>query len=276
MRLGLGVPAIYNDEVIIPALQNRGVSLADARDYGIVGCVEPQAIHRTEGWHDAAFFNVAKVLEITLHNGKAGDLQLGPVTGEMTSWKSIDDFYEAFTKQMSFFVKHLAEADNCVDIAHAERAPLPFLSAMVDDCMGRGKSVQEGGAIYNFTGPQAFGVADSGDSVYAMKKFVFDDKSLTMADLKEALDANFGLGPGREGKRERQHRADGRAGLRGCPPGSGQQQLDRHVDAQGRSLPHARCRQRQRQWQRQRQVRQHPPDARQRAVLRQRPSTRST
>ncbi|PTW59007.1 cobalamin-independent glycerol dehydratase large subunit [Breoghania corrubedonensis] len=196
VRLGLGVPAIYNDEVIIPALQNRGVSLADARDYGIVGCVEPQAIHRTEGWHDAAFFNVAKVLEITLNNGKVGDTQLGPVTGEMTNWKSVDDFFEAFNKQMSFFVRHLAEADNCVDIAHAERAPLPFLSAMVDDCMGRGMSVQEGGAIYNFTGPQAFGVADSGDSVYAMKKFVFDDKALTMADLKEALDANFGLAQG--------------------------------------------------------------------------------
>ncbi|WP_444442991.1 pyruvate formate lyase family protein [Rhodobacter capsulatus] len=75
-------------------------------------------------------------------------------------------------------------------------APLPFLSAMVDDCMGRGKSVQEGGAIYNFTGPQAFGVADTGDSVYAMKKFVWDDKKLTMAELKEALDANFGLGTG--------------------------------------------------------------------------------
>ena len=196
VRLGLGVPAVYNDEVIIPSLQNRGVSLSDARDYGIVGCVEPQAIHRTEGWHDAAFFNVAKVLEITLDNGKVGDTQLGPITGDPRDWKSIDDFYTAFTGQMSFFVKYLAEADNCVDIAHAERAPLPFLSAMVDDCMGRGKSVQEGGAIYNFTGPQAFGVADTGDSVYAMKKFVWDDKKLTMAELKEALDANFGLGTG--------------------------------------------------------------------------------
>ncbi|TDX30693.1 glycyl radical protein [Rhodovulum visakhapatnamense] len=196
VRLGLGVPAVYNDEVIIPALQNRGVSLADARDYGIVGCVEPQAIHRTEGWHDAAFFNVAKVLEITMNNGRVGDTQLGPKTGEMTDWNSLDDFYAAFKTQMAFFVKYLAEADNCVDLAHAERAPLPFLSAMVDDCMGRGKSVQEGGAIYNFTGPQAFGVADTGDSVYAMKKFVFDEKKVSMTDLKDALDANFGVALG--------------------------------------------------------------------------------
>ncbi|WP_313197739.1 glycyl radical protein [Rhizobium sp.] len=198
IRLGLGVPAVYNDEVIIPALQNRGVSLADARDYGIVGCVEPQAIHKTEGWHDAAFFNVAKVLEITLNDGKVGSTQLGPVTGDPKRWTSLEDFYGAFTKQMAFFVKYLAEADNCVDIAHGERAPLPFLSPMVEDCMGRGKSLQEGGAIYNFTGPQAFGVADTGDSVYAMKKFVFDEKKISMAELKEALDANFGLAIGQK------------------------------------------------------------------------------
>ncbi|RLP17089.1 glycyl radical protein, partial [Raoultella ornithinolytica] len=98
VRLGLGVPAMYNDEVIIPALQNRGVSLHDARDYCIIGCVEPQAPHRTEGWHDAAFFNVAKVLEITLNNGRSGNKQLGPMTGEMTQYTGMDDFYAAFKK----------------------------------------------------------------------------------------------------------------------------------------------------------------------------------
>lgn len=144
-RLGLGVPAMYNDEVIIPALVNRGVTLGDARSYCIIGCVEPQCPHKTEGWHDAAFFNVAKVFEITLNNGKVGDQQLGPVTGDITTFTSIDDFFTAFTKQIKYFVHYLAEADNCVDIAHAERCPLPFLSALVDDCIGRGKSVAEGG-----------------------------------------------------------------------------------------------------------------------------------
>jgi pyruvate formate-lyase/glycerol dehydratase family glycyl radical enzyme len=193
-RLGLGVPAMYNDEVIIPALCNRGVSLADARSYCIIGCVEPQCPHKTEGWHDAAFFNIAKVLEITLNNGKVSDKQLGPVTGDMTSFTCLEDIFEAYQKQMEYFVYHLAEADNCVDFAHAERAPLPFLSALVDDCIGRGISVQEGGAIYNFTGPQAFGVADSGDSLCAIKKHVFDNKEITMAQLKDALANNFGYG----------------------------------------------------------------------------------
>jgi len=196
VRLGLGVPAMYNDEVIIPALQNRGVSLRDARDYCIIGCVEPQAPHRTEGWHDAAFFNVAKVLEITLNNGRSGTKQLGPATGELTQYTSLDDFYRAFKQQMAHFVHQLVEACNSVDIAHGERCPLPFLSAMVDDCIGRGKSLQEGGAIYNFTGPQAFGIADTGDSVYAIQKQVFEDRRLTLQELKSALDANFGYPTG--------------------------------------------------------------------------------
>ena len=72
------------------------------------------------------------------------------------------------------------QADNAVDIAHRERAPLPFMSALVDDCIGRGKTVMEGGAIYNFTGPQAFGNVDTGDAIYCIKKHVFEDKDLTM------------------------------------------------------------------------------------------------
>ncbi|MEA9390224.1 glycyl radical diol dehydratase GrpM [Acerihabitans sp. TG2] len=192
VRMGLGVPAMYNDEVIIPALQNRGVSLHDARDYCIIGCVEPQVPHRTEGWHDAAFFNVAKVLEITLNNGKVGNKQLGPVTGELTQYTGMDDFYSAFQTQMAYFVHQLVEACNSVDIAHGERCPLPFLSALVDDCIGRGKPLQDGGAIYNFTGPQAFGIADTGDSVYALQKQVFEDRKLTLQELKGALDSNFG------------------------------------------------------------------------------------
>ncbi|WP_444641298.1 glycyl radical protein [Caproiciproducens sp. R1] len=195
-RLGLGVPAMYNDEVIIPALENRGVSLEDARNYALIGCVEPQCPHKTDGWHDAAFVNVAKILEITLNNGKAGGKQLGPVTGDPTEWKSTDDLFAAFKKQIEYFVYYVAEADNCVDVAHTERCPLPFLSALVDDCIATGKSLQEGGAVYNFTGPQAFGVADCGDSVYAIQKNVFEDKNITLSRLKEAMDANFGYSDG--------------------------------------------------------------------------------
>lgn len=199
VRLGLGYPAMYNDEVIIPAMMNRGIPLKDARTYCIIGCVEPQVPHKTEGWHDAAFFNIAKVLDITLHNGRSGKIQLGPQTGEMKDFKNLDELMNAYRAQMAYFVELLVEADNAVDYAHAERAPLPFESALVEDCIGRGKSVQEGGAIYNFTGPQAFGVADNGDSFAAIQKHVFENKEVTMSELQEAIEHNFGY-PDETGK----------------------------------------------------------------------------
>ena len=198
-RLGLGVPAFYNDEAIIPALCNRGLTLADARNYCIIGCVEPQCPHKTEGWHDAAFFNVAKVFDIAIHGGKNRDgKQLGPVCKCMTEWKSMDDVYEAFQSQIAYFVEKLVESDNAVDVAHRMRAPLPFMSALVDDCIKRGKTVMEGGAIYNFTGPQAFGNVDTGDALYCIQKHVFEDKDLTMEQIFEAMENNFGaeLGAG--------------------------------------------------------------------------------
>lgn len=198
-RLGLGMPAFYNDEVIIPALTSRGVSLADARDYGIIGCVEPQKGGKTEGWHDAAFFNMARVLEITINNGWVDGKLLGLETGAFTSFGSINELVDAYKKQMEYFVRLLINADNSVDIAHGERAPLPFLSSMVFDCIGAGKSLQEGGAQYNFTGPQGVGVANVADSLYAVKKVVFDDKSVTLAELKDALDHNFGEGAAASG-----------------------------------------------------------------------------
>ncbi len=202
-RVGLGIPAYYNDRVIIPALLARGLAREDARDYCMIGCVEPQCGGKTEGWHDAAFFNLAKIVELTMNDGvcPACNKQLGPKTGHATSFTTFEQFKEAYTKQMEHFVRLLAIADNAVDLTHARNMPLPFLSCMVEDCIGRGKSVQEGGATYNFTGPQGVGVANAGDSLTAVKKLVFEDKALTMEQLKKAIDANF---EGPEGEAIRQ------------------------------------------------------------------------
>lgn len=193
-RVGLGMPAYYSDEVIIPALENRGINLQDARDYGIIGCVEPQVGGKTEGWHDAAFFNIPKVLEITLNNGYVNGQKVGLQTGEIASYQSYDQLEDAFRKQMEYFVKLLINADNSVDVAHGQRAPLPFLSSMVDCCIKKGKSLQEGGAQYNFTGPQGVGIANAGDSLMAIKKVVFEEGKLSLAELKQVLDSNFGQG----------------------------------------------------------------------------------
>ena len=94
---------------------------------------------------------------------------------------------------MNYFIALMVNADNAIDVAHAERCPLPFQSSMVDDCIRRGKSLQEGGAIYNFTGPQGFGIANIADGMYAVKKLVFEDKKYTLGFFKKALEANYGL-----------------------------------------------------------------------------------
>lgn len=193
-RTGIGLPAYYNDEVIIPALVNRGLTLQEARDYNIIGCVEPQKSGKTDGWHDAAFFNMCRPLELVFSNGVDNGVQIGPKTGDVTQMATFEEFYDAYKAQMNYAIELMVNADNAIDMAHAERCPLPFLSSMIEDCIGRGKSVQEGGAVHNFTGPQGFGIANMADGLYAIKKLVYDDKKVSMAYFKEALENNYGNG----------------------------------------------------------------------------------
>ena len=193
-RTGIGLPAYYNDEVIIPALQNRGLSLEDAREYNIIGCVEPQKAGKTEGWHDAAFFNMCRPLELVFSNGMDKGEMVGIPTGDVTQMETFDEFFDAYKKQMEYCISLLVNADNAIDVAHAERCPLPFLSCMIDDCLKEGKSVQEGGAVYNFTGPQGFGIANMADGLFAIRKLVYEDKKVSMKELKEALAWNYDKG----------------------------------------------------------------------------------
>ena len=193
-RLGTGLPAYYNDEIIIPSIMARGLTLEDARDYCIIGCVEPQKPGKTDGWHDAAFFNMCRPMELAFSNGYDKGKKIGPDTGDVADMKSFEEFYEAYKTQQSYMIKLLVNANNAIDMAHAVRCPLPFQSCMVEDCIGRGKSLQEGGAVYNFTGPQGFGIANNTDGLIAIKKLVFEEKRFTLLELREALKANFGYG----------------------------------------------------------------------------------
>ena len=193
-RLGTGLPAYYNDEVMIPSIMARGLTLEDARDYCIIGCVEPQKGGKTDGWHDAAFFNMCRPMELVFSNGYDKGKKIGPDTGDVCEMKTFEEFFEASKTQQSYMIKLLVNANNAIDAAHATRCPLPFESCMVDDCIGRGKSLQEGGAIYNFTGPQGFGIANNTDGLIAVRKLVFEDKKITMRELKDAINHNFGYG----------------------------------------------------------------------------------
>ena len=97
--------------------------------------MEPDIAHKYDGWHDACAFNVAKVMDITLNNGRAFGDQIGPKTGEITEFTCIEDFINAFEKQMEFFVRNMVEADNCIDTAHGDLVPLPFESGLIEGCI---------------------------------------------------------------------------------------------------------------------------------------------
>ena len=127
-------------------------------------------------------------------NGMDKGEMVGIPTGDVTKMQTFDEFFDAYKKQMEYCISLLVNADNAIDVAHAERCPLPFLSCMVDDCLKEGKSVQEGGAVYNFTGPQGFGIANMADGLFAVRKLVYEEKKVSMEELKEALAWNYDKG----------------------------------------------------------------------------------
>ena len=127
-------------------------------------------------------------------NGVDNGVQIGPRTGDVTKMKTFEEVFEAYKTQTEYFIEMMVNSDNAIDVAHATRCPLPFESCMVDDCIARGKSVQEGGAHFNFTGPQGFGIANMSDVLWAIRQLVFIDKSVSMTEYKEAIENNFGYG----------------------------------------------------------------------------------
>ena len=137
---------------------------------------------------------MCRPLELVFGNGMDQGEMVGIPTGDVTQMETFDEFYDAYKKQMEYCISLLVNADNAIDVAHAKRCPLPFLSCMIDDCIARGKTVQEGGAVYNFTGPQGFGIANMADSLYAIRQLVYQEKKFTMEELKEALAWNYGKG----------------------------------------------------------------------------------
>lgn len=190
---GSGMPQVFNDESVIPALENQGVSAADANNYAIVGCVELTTHGNNLGWSDAAMFNLMKALELTLNNGKCiqTGVQIGLPTGYLTDYSSYAILEEAFKTQVDHFMDRMIAACDTVDKMHAEFLPSPFLSVVIDDCLEKGVDVTAGGAHYNLSGIQAIQVANIADSLAVIKKLVFEDKTLSASALLEALQKNY-------------------------------------------------------------------------------------
>lgn len=197
--------AFFNDEVMVPGLVNRGFILEDAREYAPVGCVEPQHPYKSFGSTNSNQLNIVKCLELALTNGT--DLfsrkQYGaPINIQIESY---EDLWNAFSQQVSFFIEKMVNAMENLDRAIAELDPQPFLSATTNNCIQSGKDVTQGGAVYNFTGPQLIGLATAADSLAVIKKLVFEEKILALNDLIQILKKNYrGTYNDRKGKQWRE------------------------------------------------------------------------
>ncbi|WP_159866981.1 MULTISPECIES: formate C-acetyltransferase [unclassified Raoultella] len=179
IRFGTGIPQVFNDEVVIPAFLNRGVSLEDARDYAVVGCVELSIPGRTYGLHDIAMFNLLKVMEIViLENEGNPDV----------SWNGL---LKQIREKIRHYIKLMINGSNICDIGHRDQAPVPLLSSFILDCIERGKDITEGGARYNFSGVQGIGIANLSDSLHALKGMVFEQQRMSFDELIQVLKANF-------------------------------------------------------------------------------------
>jgi formate C-acetyltransferase len=190
---GSGMPQVFNDEVIIPSQQDRGVDPADARNYAVVGCVELSTPGKALGWSDASMFNLTRVLELTLFGGKdphTGE-QIGLATPPLDAMASFDDLEAAYDQQLAHFVGLMVEGCRLVDRIHAEVLPSPFLSLVIRDCVERGLDVTAGGARYNFSGVQGVQIANVADSLAAIKQAVFDERWLDAGTLLTTLRHNF-------------------------------------------------------------------------------------
>ncbi|HGH4678530.1 TPA: formate C-acetyltransferase [Enterobacter bugandensis] len=179
IRLGTGIPQIFNDEVVVPAFLNRGVSLEDARDYAVVGCVELSIPGKTYGLHDIAMFNLLKVMEIAMHEneGNAG--------------LSYEGLLENIRAKINHYIALMVEGSNICDIGHRDWAPVPLLSSFISDCLASGKDITDGGARYNFSGVQGIGIANLSDSLHALKGLIFEQQRLSFDELLAVLKANF-------------------------------------------------------------------------------------
>ena len=196
IRCGYGHPKLFNDYPTIKGMMSKGMTLEEARDYAVIGCVEPSLPGKEYGWHDAAYVNTAKMMEMVLNGGrildgpKAGE-QLGIDTGSLDTYKTFDEVLESVDAQFEYWTGQMISSLNIIDRAHRQLKPLPYLSAFFGDCFESGKDVTEGGAKYNGTGPQAAGMATCADSLSSIKQLVFDEKKYTGAELLQAVKDNW-------------------------------------------------------------------------------------
>ncbi len=192
VKTGFGQPSIFNTDAIVQELTAQGKTLADARNGGASGCVESGAFG-TESYILTGYFNLPKILEITLHNGidPRTQKQIGLPTGQPADFDTFPQLLEAFRQQVNHFVRIKIRGSNIIERIFMQHVPTPFLSLVIDDCVARGTDYICGGARYNTNYIQGVGMGTVTDSLTALKKWVFDESLLTLPEFAAALSRNF-------------------------------------------------------------------------------------
>ena len=191
-RKGWGQPAFYNTEAIIQELLNAGKTIEDARRGGASGCVETGCFGK-EAYILTGYFNLPKILEITLHDGydPVSEHQLGPHTGKAQDFESYEELFAAYSTQVRLFLNIKIRGNSVIEALYARYMPVPFLSTVVDDCINEAQDYNAGGARYNTNYIQGVGIGTITDSLAAIKYNVYTQKNFTMDQLMDALDADF-------------------------------------------------------------------------------------
>jgi pyruvate formate-lyase/glycerol dehydratase family glycyl radical enzyme len=191
-RKGWGQPAFYNTEAIVAELLRAGKDIVDARQGGASGCVETGAFGK-EAYILTGYFNLPKVLEITLYNGfdKISSKQLGPQTGYAEDLTTYDELFEAFKKQLHYFVNVKITGNHIIETLYAKHMPVPFLSILTSGCIASGKDYNGGGALYNTNYIQGVGIGTLTDCLTSIKYNIYEQKRFTMQQLLQALADNF-------------------------------------------------------------------------------------
>ncbi len=192
IKTGYGQPSVFNTDAIIQEMLRVGKSIEDARNGGASGCVETGAFGK-EAYILTGYFNIPKVLEITLHNGTdpVSGKKIGLTTGDPIKFKTFDDLMEAFEKQMNHFIGIKIKGNNIIDRIYAQYLPVPFLSVLIDDCILNGKDYHDGGARYNTSYIQGVGLGSITDELSALKYHIYDKKTISMKGLLDALQKDF-------------------------------------------------------------------------------------
>ncbi|MBW1817410.1 MAG: formate C-acetyltransferase/glycerol dehydratase family glycyl radical enzyme [Deltaproteobacteria bacterium] len=193
VRMGTGHPSFFNDEVTVPALADD-VPVEVARDCSAVGCAGIQVSGCGKGSHNGGYLNLAAALEFALTDGywRHGDQALSIRTGDPLAFTSFDQFFEAFEAQLRHIIRTLLGVSVKAEYVHKHHTQTPYISSLIEGCLESGRDKTDGGARYNFgMNFRASGLADIADSLAAVKKFVFEEKTVAMPDLVEALNDNF-------------------------------------------------------------------------------------